>query len=112
MHAFAEKLTEERNLATLLTAAGGISVVVAFMLRAHPFNLPTAIDGVLTCGLLGFVLAILHGLGYRTALQLIAPIAAIQLIACLRYGITPFGVLGIEALLFGALGVLFIPTSS
>jgi len=96
----------DRHIALLLACVGGISLVVASLASAHPFNMSPSMQGVLTCGVLGFVLAILHPLPYRQALRVMLPIVAVQLAAFAAHGINIAAAMGIEALVYGVVGLI------
>ncbi len=98
----------DRALALGLTAGGTASIVLAFTLRAHPFDMSPAMDGVYTCGLLGIVLPLLHGVGWRRALRIAVPIAMVQLACFVSRGVMALAPLGVEALLVGLVGMVVV----
>ena len=69
----------DRKIATILAVSGPLLIAIAFARTAHPFNMLPGMDGAFTCGQLGFVLAMLHGIKFRRVLQLMLPIVAIEL---------------------------------
>jgi hypothetical protein len=95
----------DRKLAMMLAAAGPVLIAIAFARNALPFNMLPGMDGAFTCGQLGFVLAILHGINFRRALQLMLPIVAIELACCIIHNVSGFAVLGVQALLYGLIGL-------
>lgn len=95
----------DHRLATALALGGGISLAAAFIVTRHPFDMPPSMDGVFVCGVLGFVLAMLHGLPFRRALLVMAPIVVIQLAAFASYRVVPFGAFGMQAVIYGLVGL-------
>jgi hypothetical protein len=102
---FLERLSD-RSLAILIAVAGLVSITTAFAFRTHPFDMAPAMDGVFTCGLLAFVLPMLHGLGWRRTLQIVIPIASVQLACFVGRGVLPLAPLGVQALLCGVVGII------
>ena len=47
----------------------------------------------------------LHGIRFRRALQLMLPIVAIEMACCIIHNVSGFGVLGVQALLYGLIGL-------
>jgi hypothetical protein len=95
----------DRKLAMILAGAGPLLIAIAFARNPHPFNMLPGMDGAFTCGQLGFVLAMLHGIKFRRALQLMLPIVAIELACCIIHQVSGFAVLGVQALLYGLVGL-------
>ena len=57
MHADVQETNFDRWIAIALAVGGTLMLIGAFSVRAHPFDMSPSMDGVLTCGLLGFLLA-------------------------------------------------------
>ena len=89
----------------VLAASGPVLIAIAFARNPHPFNMLPGMDGAFTCGQLGFVLAMLHGIKFRRALQLMLPIVAIELACCIIHQVSGFAILGVQALLYGLVGL-------
>ena len=70
-----------------------------------PFDWLPDVDGVIACGVLGFFACIWQGLGYHRALSTIAPIVAIQLASCIRTRASMLSIAGLEAIIFGVVGI-------
>jgi len=66
-----------------------------------------SLDGCLVVGIVSVLLALLHGLPYRSALVLVLPVVGIQLGACLAAGVSFFPMLGLELLVVGLFGLPF-----
>jgi hypothetical protein len=88
-----------------LVGAGGVALAVTLLRGANAFEWQPGVDGVLTMGLLGFVLLMLHGVGFGRALTVMAPILALQIPLFLLNRAPVFALLGLELVFFGAIGL-------
>lgn len=89
----------------LLTAGLGS---IAYASRGGPavFHFVPALDGCLTVGVVAFILALLDGQPFRSAVFILLPIVAIQSIGAQQHHSSWFAVVGIEATVVGLLGTL------
>jgi hypothetical protein len=101
----AKTTLKDLALASVLTLMGGALVLVALRMRWNPQDLNPGIEGCLTVGVVGFILALLHPLEYRHAVLISAPVVAVQYGACLAVGGPAAGVVGIELIIFGFVGL-------
>jgi hypothetical protein len=63
-------------------------------------------DGCLTAGIVGALLALLHGIPFRATVLLLLPIAAVQVGISARLGVSFLPMLGIEMAAVGLMGVV------
>ncbi len=89
-----------------LLAAGAVMLALAVRRDPHALQMLPGLDGCLTAGIVGLLLALLEGLPFRRSLAILAPVVALQVIACRAASTSPLPVLGIELLAYGALGAL------
>jgi hypothetical protein len=106
MRSFKRSLLDptDSRLAAMISIIGFAGVGVGMATHADPFAVPPSIDGIMASALLGFVLATLHGLGFRRSLAMMLPALAILGGAAQRSHESPFALVGINLVLFGALG--------
>jgi len=96
-----------RNVALLLTGLGACGLVTAIVQRPTSYyHMSTGMDGVLTCGILGFLLVVLDGHSFRRVLDIMAPIVVIQLAASVSQSLSLFWFFGLEALVYGCVGLV------
>ena len=88
-----------------MTAVGLAGVTYGVTSVHQPFAMLPGMDGALTMGVLGFVFALLHGLRYRSVLQMLIPVLGIQIGGCLAHGESVVAVVGLELTFVGAVGV-------
>jgi hypothetical protein len=100
--------THDVRWAAAMTA-GGMATML-FALRAHwvPGDLDPGIEGCLTVTLVGFVMALLHGLPYRQALALCAvPVMAQYLLCAHAAGpAISAGITGMTLAIMGLVGLV------
>ncbi|XXY47254.1 hypothetical protein WME91_45355 [Sorangium sp. So ce269] len=93
-------------IALVLLGSGALLWLRAAQRTPGALALLPAVDGCLAVGVVGVLLALLHGVPYRTALlSVAAPIAGVQLLASELAGFSFLPVLGIELTAFGLLGL-------
>lgn len=89
-----------------LLTAGLASILYASRGGPTAFHFVPALDGCLTAGVVAFILALLDGQPFRSAVLLLVPIVAIQSIGTQQHHSSWFAVVGIEAMVFGVIGTL------
>ncbi|WP_437691482.1 hypothetical protein [Sorangium sp. So ce176] len=93
-------------IALVLLVGGALLWLRAAQRTPSALALLPGADGCLTAGIVGVLLALLHGIPYRTALLSAAlPIALVQLLASELAGFSFLPVLGIELTAFGLFGL-------
>ncbi|WP_437959180.1 hypothetical protein WME76_05705 [Sorangium sp. So ce119] len=93
-------------IALVLLVGGALLWLRAAQRTPSALALLPGVDGCLTAGIVGVLLALLHGIPYRTALLTVAfPIALVQLLASELAGFSFLPVLGIELTAFGLFGL-------
>lgn len=95
----------DASLALGLAVLGMVGVAIGFSTAAHPFDIPTSLDGVLTAVQLGFVLAVLHGLRFRKAVIIMTPVLAVLAMTAIRQNESAFALLGVTLALYGVIGI-------
>ncbi len=95
----------ERLAAIGLLIIGAILVAMAPLIMAQPFVMRPGIDGSLAVGVVGCLLALLHGIPYLRILRLLLPAAAVQVLCCLRFQISLPAYFGMEFIAWGTLGI-------
>ncbi len=95
----------DTTLAFIIALLGMAGLAIGFSTVAHPFDISPSLDGTLTAVQLGFVLAVLHGLGFRRALTLMAPVLLVLVAAAVRQGESVFALLGVTLTLYGVIGI-------
>src|SRR5262249_1851726 len=76
-------------IAAVSIAFGALAIGVAYQLSRAPFVMLPSLDGALTVGVVGVLLALAGGLPYRRALLLLSPVLVAQLVAARLYS-APF----------------------
>ncbi|MGK4006479.1 hypothetical protein WMF31_27920 [Sorangium sp. So ce1036] len=105
------KVTTDRSPTNLLVAmvllgSGSFLWIRAALSAPSTLALTAAMDGCLTAGIAGVMLALLHGIRYRTALlTLAAPIVLVQFVASGATVPSFLPVLGLELTAFGLFGL-------
>jgi len=93
-------------LALLLVGSGLALWVGATWRNPNALSMLPGADGCLTAGIVGILLALLHGVPYRTAVFLLAvPIAMVQLLATHLIGVPFYAALGLEMTVIGMFGL-------
>ncbi|WP_233561467.1 hypothetical protein [Sorangium cellulosum] len=93
-------------IALVLLVGGALLWLRAAQRTPGALALLPGVDGCMTAGIVGVLLALLHGIPYRTALLSAAlPIALVQLLASELAGFSFLPVLGIELTAFGLFGL-------
>ncbi len=100
------RVSGDLPLALVLLTAGAASALVASRQSAVAFHFLPSMDGCLTAGCVGFLLALLSGASYRRALFMLLPIVSAQVLGARVHGASLFSVLGIEAMVVGGVGVV------
>jgi hypothetical protein len=93
--------------ALTVTAVGAATILLALRARWAPGDLDPGIEGCLTGTVLGFVMALLHGLPYRGALALAAPTLMAQYFICAHVEgqAVGAGITGIQLVTMGIVGL-------
>jgi hypothetical protein len=97
--------TEARALGGVLLVAG--AWLVAAALRGDPNALlfQAGMDGAIVAVVVATLLALAHGLRYRTVIVMMAPIVALQALVIRRVGFPVVPAMGLELSILGALGL-------
>ncbi|WP_437601757.1 hypothetical protein [Sorangium sp. So ce590] len=96
-------------IALLLLGSGALLWIRAALRDPGALELLPGAEGCLTAGIVGVLLALLHGVPYRTALlSIAAPLVLVQVLASELAGSSFLPVLGIE---LTALGLFGLPLS-
>lgn len=99
-------LSNPTALGAVLTLLAGASLFAAPMQDRNAFVMSPGLEGCLAVGSVGLLLALLGGLNYAQVVRLSLPIFAIQALSC-WYAREPWlGVLGLQFLGLGLVGVL------
>jgi hypothetical protein len=93
----------ELRLAGAVWLVGAVALGVGLQMRGDPFRCTIQVEGALQLGVLGLLLAMLHGFSFRDALVVDAPIVAIGLVSVLAHHYNP-ALLGVVLLQLGVLG--------
>jgi len=99
-------LTPRLDLAlgiALLTTGVGF---IAYASRGGPsaFHFVPALDGCLAMGIVAFVLALIEGFAFSQAVLVLLPVLVLQSIGAREHHSSWFALMGMEALVFGAVG--------
>lgn len=93
-------------LGTVLTVLSGVILYLAPLQDRNAFVMSPGLEGCLAVGSVGLLLALLEGWSYGRVLIVAVPIVGIQVLAC-RYGGEPWaGMLGLQLLGLGLVGLL------
>ncbi|MGK3995909.1 hypothetical protein [Sorangium sp. So ce1024] len=93
-------------IALVLLVGGALLWLRAAQRTPSALAMLPGVDGCLTAGVVGVLLALLHGIPYRTALVSVAvPVVLIQLAVSKIAGFSFLPVLGIELTAFGLFGL-------
>lgn len=93
-------------LGAALTLLGGAALIAAPMQDKNAFVMSPGLEGCLAAGSVGLLLALLGGLQYARVVALGLPIFLIQALSCWKAQEPSLGVLGLEMLGLGLVGVL------
>lgn len=99
-------LRSDAFLAGVVTLCGILGVAYGVLTQPQPFAMLPGMDGALTAGVLGFGLALLHGMRYRDVLRMLIPVVGIQIGGCLVHGESVVAITGLELAVVGVTGVL------
>lgn len=102
----ARPIAKDVALAFSLAVFGGALLLGALRAGWVIEQMNPSIEGAITVGVVGFVLALLHPVGYRRAVIVSAPVLAVQAAACFATGGPAAGVVGVELLFFGVVGIV------
>jgi hypothetical protein len=91
-------------LALSLLVLGLASAAIASRQSAAAFDFIPSMDGCVTAGCVGFVLALASGAPFRQALSMLAPIVGVQLVGARVHNASLLATLGIDALVVGLIG--------
>ena len=97
--------SRDMALSLALAAAGVAAVIFAIAHRWNPQELNPGIEGCLTAGVVGFVMALLHPLPYGSAVALTAPIVAVEYTSSVVAGGPAVGVVGVQLAVMGMIGL-------
>lgn len=89
-----------------LLVVGFLMAAYGFRMYQEPLAMLPGLDGTMIVGPLTFGLAMLHGLSYRNALNVLMPIVAVQAGVCLLHRAAWPAILGVEAIVIGLVGVI------
>lgn len=93
-------------IAMVLLGTGSLLWIRAALRAPGALDMTPSVDGGLTVGIVGVLLALLHGVAYPTALLAVAaPLALVQLLAAGLSGPAFLPVLGIELTVLGIFGL-------
>lgn len=99
--------TEDRTLGAAATIVGVGLVTTALRHDPSALQFQAGMDGAVVAVVVGTILARLHGLRFRTALTLMAPIVAVQMLVMRAVGYPVAPGAGLELTIIGMLGVAF-----
>ncbi|MFT3773519.1 MAG: hypothetical protein QM820_49720 [Minicystis sp.] len=97
--------TMDLYLALAATLLGGLFFYLALRARWNPHDVNPGIDGCLTAGVVGTILAILAPMEYWRALLLTAPVMALEYWACAAVGGSALGIVGLHLIIVGFIGL-------
>lgn len=95
----------ELGLPVIVALVGTASLLYAVSRRWNAQDMLPGIEGCVTTGILGALLALCHGLPYSTVVKLFIPIFAIQYVIYRYVSAQAYGLLGIELIGLGVLGL-------
>ena len=96
----------DTTLALSVGFVGALSMGIGVSMYRSPFSALPGYDAAITMGLLGFLLAVLHGVPYRKVLLAMAPIVAIQIVGGQRYRASVFALVGFQLAIYGIVGLV------
>jgi hypothetical protein len=99
--------TRDLRWALGVTAAGAAAMLFAFRAHWSPPDLDPGIEGCLTAGMAGFVMAMLHPLPYGRALALCAPVVVAEYFTLRHTAGTAIGagLVGVQLVFMGFVGL-------
>ena len=95
----------ELGLPVIVAAVGTASLLYALSRRWNAQDMLPGIEGCVTTGILGALLALCHGLSFSTVVKLFIPIFALQYVIYRYVSAQAYGLLGIELIGLGVLGL-------
>lgn len=93
------------GLPVVVAAVGTASLLYALSRRWNAQDMLPGIEGCVTTGILGALLALFHGLPFSTVVKLFIPVFAIQYVIYSHVSAQAYGLLGIELIGVGVLGL-------
>jgi hypothetical protein len=93
------------GLPLVVAAAGTASLLYALSRRWNAQDMLPGIEGCVTTGIFGALLALCHGLRFSTVVKLFIPLFAIQYVIYRYVSAQAYGLLGIELIAVGGLGL-------
>jgi len=112
MKAAATSKNRDRIIALALTSIGAIGLILTLRVQPHALDLNPGVEGCLTTGIVGMLLALLEGVPYTRVILLSLPVALLQWITCRIVGAPALAVLALEAIVAGFFGVVLAPICS
>lgn len=97
----------DSRLATAVTLAGGVALVIAHRAHWQAQDLSPGIEGCLTTSVLGSIVLLLHPLPYASAVWLSVPLLVGEYLAC-AFGDSSavgLGMVGVHLVIVGFLGI-------
>ncbi len=100
--------TSSKDLVVALSASalGAAALALAMHAGWSPGDMLPGIEGCLTAGVVGTVLALLHPMEYWRAVAWSAPIMVVEYASCAFAGGPALGVVGLHLVLAGLLGIV------
>jgi hypothetical protein len=102
---FAKTTSRDLVLALVLTVSGGAALLAAVHARWNPGDMLPGIEGCVTAGVVGTLLALLQRIEYRTVVAMSAPVVVIEYLACVASGGPAAAVAGMHLAAMGLLGL-------
>lgn len=102
----AKASSKDRFVALGATLLGGLFLFLAMRARWSPGDMLPGVEGTLTAGVLGTILLLLHPVPYARALLYSAPVLAVEYEACAVWGGPAVGVVGLQLLIVGFIGLV------
>jgi hypothetical protein len=96
-----------RQLVVGLGALGVAAIAIGFVTHAQPYAATLGYDSAMTVGVLAFLFALAHGLPYKRALEILAPLVLVQIIGAIRIRASSAPI-GTELVIFAAMGMLLL----
>lgn len=85
---------------------GGILLFLAMRARWNPGDMLPGVEGTLTASVMAIVLLLLHPIPYARAMLYSLPVVAIEYWACAATGGPAVGIVGLQLLVSGFLGLV------
>ena len=93
-------------ISAVLAAAGAVALAGALLRDRSALAMGTGVEGSLTACVVGIALALSEGVAFATAASMALPIFLMQWLACRNAGEPALGMLGLEGILIGLLGLI------